>query len=57
MANKHMKRCSKSLIIREMKIKTVMKYHLTPIRMAKLKKPTNNNLLKRVGEKGTVLHC
>ena len=41
-AKKHMKRCSSSLIIREMHIKTTIRYHLTPIRMAIIKKSTNN---------------
>ena len=43
MANKNMKRCSTLLIIREMQIKIIMRYHLMLVRMAVIKKSTNNN--------------
>ena len=56
MANKHMKRYSTLLIIREMQIKTTMRYHFTMVRLTITKKSTNYKCYTGFREKGTLLH-
>jgi hypothetical protein len=57
MAEKHLKKCSKSSVTREMQIKMTLRLHLTTVRMAKIKTSGDNTCWRGYGERGTLLHC
>jgi hypothetical protein len=57
MAEKHLKKCSTSLIIREMQFKTNLRFHLTPVRKAKIKDLGDSRCWQGCGQRGTLLHC
>jgi hypothetical protein len=57
MAEKHLKKCSASLVIKEIEIKTTLRFHLTLVRMAKIKNSGDIRCCCGCGKKGTLLHC
>jgi hypothetical protein len=56
MTSEYMKKCSTSLVIKELQIKTTLQFHLTPIRMVIIK-GNNNKCQQGYGETGTLIHC
>jgi hypothetical protein len=57
MAEKYLKTCSTSLLIREMQIKRTLRFHLTPVRMTEIKNLGDSRCWRGWGERGTLLHC
>lgn len=56
-ANKCMKRCLTCSAVRDMHIKTALRFHLTPVRIAAIRKANDMNSWPRCGERGTLIHC
>jgi hypothetical protein len=57
MPERHINKCSTSLVIREVQMKTALRFHFTPYRMARIKNSGDNRCWQGCGERGTLLHC